>query len=157
MSDSLEGMPEFGKPSEEIVPLVVPDTTPFRSPHLCNGLSKAGKPCGFPHQKDRLFCIQHDPAIPEEKRHEWKRKPRKPRLVPMGEQAHAKHEFFSREEVLEILTRRMKVWMRDFGDVMQPGVDDAICNLAKAYAVVAKVELGNEVEEVKGWRMKGAV
>lgn len=152
--DSLEGMPEFTKPEEKI-PLVVPDTTPLK-PHYCHGTTKAGKPCTFPHTKTSNYCITHDPAITDEKRLEWKRKP-KVYTKPMGDHSHAdKPKFKTREEVLAILSRRLDVWMNQFGDVMKAEVDQAICELCKTYAAVYRVESKDgEDATAKGWRMKG--
>lgn len=149
-------MPEFGK--EDHIPLVVPDLTPevpqkktrkLRVDH-CEGFTKVGKPCGFAHQKGRPFCIQHDPAISAEQKQAWRKVPRKPQVSPMGTQAKYK----TREEILEILSKRLDVWMKQFGTIINPDVDEAICNLARTYALVAKVEAAEGVE-VRGWRMKG--
>lgn len=158
--DSLDGMPEFTKPSESEPILIIPDQTPpkkqrkLRSDH-CQGTKKDGRPCGFAQQKDRPFCIQHDPAISAEQKQAWRKVPRKPRVAPMGVQATFVYK--SREEILQILSKRLDVWVKAFGEVLQPGVDDAICDLCRTYAAVAKVELGQGVGEVRGWRMKGAV
>lgn len=151
--DSLDGMPEFTKPQEETIPLVVPDTTPEpHAEHFCHGLNKAGKRCRMPHQRGKLYCVPHDPEITKEQMQEWRKRPRKPKLLPMG-RVSTPGAYFTREEILEILTKRLKVWMATFGEVLQPGVDDAICDLCRTYAAVAKVEIGEGVGEVRGWRI----
>lgn len=154
--DSLDGMPDFDKP--ENIPLVVPDL-PEKKPRKrrsdsCQGMKKDGTPCGFAHQKDRPFCIQHDPAISYEQKQAWRKKPRKPRVLPMSNNQAV---YLSREEILAILSKRIKVWMDRFGETIAAGVDESICDLCRTYAAVAKVELSEGVGEVRGWRMKGAV
>lgn len=157
--DSLPDMPEFDKP--ENIPLVVPDTSsppPKKQRKLrvdhCAGTKKDGTPCGFAHQKGKLYCISHDPEVSEEQKQAWRKVPRKPRLLPMGTQ---KRNYYSREEILQILSKRIKVWMDRFGEMVTPEIDDAICDLCRTYATVAKVEIAEGAGEVRGWRMKGAV
>lgn len=149
--DSLSDMPAFDKP--ENIPLVVPDVPEkkhrkLRADH-CEGTKKDGTPCGFPKRKDRPFCLAHDPTVPEEQRQAWRKTPRKPRVLPMG---GAQAQYLSREEILAILSKRLKIWMDKFGDMINPEVDEAVCNLCRTYAAVAKVELGEGVE-VRGWRI----
>ena len=148
MSDSLEGMPEFDKP--ENIPLVVPDKRKLRSDH-CAGIKKDGTPCGFAHQKTSAYCIQHDPAISAEQKQAWRKVPRKPRVVPHRTQNVT---YKSREEILAILSKRLDVWIREFGDVMKAEVDNAICDLCRTYAAIMRIE-GEGAQEVRGWRMKG--
>lgn len=154
--DSLD-MPEFDKP--ENIPLIVPDlTVPAKKPRKmradhCAGNKKDGSPCGFAKQKGKDFCIQHDPAISADQKQAWRKVPRKPRILPMGVQ---KANYYTREEILEILSKRIKVWMDKFGEMLNPDVDEAICDLCRTYAVVAKVEVSEAAGEVRGWRMKGS-
>lgn len=159
--DSLSEMPEFGKPPEDIPVVIVPDQLPAEPPKKkrklrvdhCAGTKRDGTPCGFAKQKNKQFCISHDPEVSEEQKNAWRKLPRKPRLLPMGVQAT---QYYTREEILEILSKRIKVWMDRFGDLINPGVDDAICDLCRTYAAVAKVEIAEGAGEVRGWRMRGS-
>ncbi len=138
-------MPEFDKP--ENIPLVVPDNTPI----LCIATTKAGEPCPMHPLKGEKYCLGHAKSIAPELRDKWRNTPK---LVSrqMGRPCRAKYK--TREEILEILSKRLDLWMEKFGGVLTEGIDDAICNLARTYAAVAKVEIGEGIE-VRGWRMKG--
>lgn len=157
--DSLENeIPAFDKP--ENIPLVVPDLPAEKKPRKlrvdhCAGTTKHGTPCGFAHQKESLYCIAHDPAISDEQRNQWRKLPKRPRTGPMGRPPlKPEAQYKSREEILEILSKRLDIWMEKFGNILSVGVDDAICDLCRTYAVVAKVEVA-EGAEVRGWRMRG--
>jgi hypothetical protein len=152
--DSLD-MPEFDKPDNlppptppEIIPLVVPDS-PYK--RHCIEKNKAGNPCRVPPLKGGDRCLGHSKSLSPELRDQWRRKP-KVLLKQSG--PFSKVDYLSREEVLSILSKRLKLWMEKFGDVMTDGVDEAICDLARTYAVVAKTEVA-ENAEIRGWRMKG--
>lgn len=149
--DSLEDMPAFDKP--ENIPLIVPDTTPLSPPvkRHCIENNKAGLPCKVPPLKGGDRCLGHAKSFAPELRDQWRRK-KKVLLRQCG--SEAKVEYLTREEVLSILSKRLKLWMKNFGEVISEGVDDAICELAKTYACVARTEVAENVE-IRGWRMKG--
>lgn len=142
MSDE---MPEFDKP--ENIPLVVPDLTPI----LCIATTKAGEPCPMRPLKGEKYCLGHAKSISPELRDKWRKKPH---LVSRQMGRPCKARYKSREEILEILSKRLDLWVSKFGEAINGEVDEAICNLARTYAAVAKVEVA-EGAEVRGWRMKG--
>lgn len=153
--DSLEDMPAFDKPENlppptppENVPLVVPDS-PYK--RHCIEKNKEGNPCRVPPLKTGDRCLGHSKSLSPELRDQWRRKP-KVLLKQTG--GLAKVEYLTREEVLSILSKRLKLWVEKYGEVIAPGVDEAICDLARTYAVVAKTEVAENVE-IRGWRMKG--
>jgi len=146
--DSLQGMPEFDRP-ENIPVVIVPDQKPNKK--ICKATTKAGKPCPMHTVKgSEDYCLGHAKSLDPALRQQWRTKQR----VLLGPVGVAKLKYYSREEVLAILTKRIALWMDRFGDVLTEGVDEAICDLARTYAVVAKVEVA-ENAEIRGWRMKG--
>ena len=70
MSDSLEGMPEFGK--EDNIPLVVPDLTPTEKPR-CTATAKSGAPCKVPPLKGERYCLGHAKGLAPELRDKWRK------------------------------------------------------------------------------------
>lgn len=143
-------MPEFGKPEEKI-PLVVPDTPP-RKPNQCTAFTKAGAPCPTGRVTGKEFCFLHEPSL-KEQRDEWRRLPK------VKYQAHRlpgrprKCNYLTREQVLEVLSKRLTLWLEKYGEVIDANVDGVICDLARTYACVAKTEAA-EGEQIRGWRMK---
>lgn len=151
--DSLEGMPEFEKPAEEIVPLVVPDITPAKP--RCEGTKKDGTPCGTPPLKGEKLCLGHAKSIAPEMRDKWRRIrtgiPRIDKGLPR------KNKFYSREDLLDLLSKRLDLVKDRFGDVCNPEVDEMICNIIRTFAAIYKIETAEVDEKAAGWRMKGAV
>jgi len=147
LSDSLDGMPDFGK---EEIPLIVPDTSEPKTSHLCTSKNKKGEPCGFPKRHGSEFCTVHDTSITKEQRDEWRRR-----------KTGGKHQTFRRhiktkEQLLEILSGRFDVFLERFGSVVAPEVEQTLCEMARTYVAVLKVEtVEEEGKGAKGWRMRG--
>ncbi len=144
---SLEGMPEFDKP-QEIIPLVVPD----RPKHLCIATTKAGNLCNFTKALSSDYCVPHNPAITHEQRQEWRK--RRTGAHPRRVTATKVTTYKSREELLSILSVRMDKFIERFGDTVNVEVEQVICDMARTYCVVLRVEVEGEVK-AQGWRMKG--
>jgi hypothetical protein len=149
--DSLEGMPEFDKP--ENIPLVVPDLTPARPKHLCIATTKAGKLCGFPKCLGTDYCVPHNPAITEAQRQEWRGK--RTGKAPRDHFNRREIKYKSREDLLSILSSRFDKFLERFGDTVNVEVEQVICDMARTYCAVLKVETEGEVK-AQGWRMKGS-
>lgn len=94
------------------------------------------------------FCIGHNPAITAEMRMAWRKKPH----VWKGGRGT---KYYTREEVLEILSRRLKLWHDKYENIVDAQADQAICDLARTYAYVTKAEVA-EGASIRGWRMKGS-
>lgn len=157
--DSLDGMPEFGKPDEEKVPLVVPDQSePLPVPNTdhvlspdfrCKGVNKKGAPCSFPKRRDSLYCTAHDPAITKEMRNAWLAKGRRNAKNPAVKAFGPK----KKQDLLELLSRRLDAFEEKFGGMSSPEVESTFCMLAKTYCYILTAEGANE-EEVGGkWRI----
>lgn len=154
--DSQDDFPAFDKPENipppqptENIPLVVPDLPVRRN---CIEMSKAGTPCRVAPLKGGDRCLGHAKSLSPELRDQWRRKPK---VLLHQNGPKAKVQYLSREEVLAILSKRLNLWMEKFGAVMADGIDEAICDLARTYAIVAKTEVA-ENAEIRGWRMKGS-
>lgn len=145
--DSLDGMPDFGKP-EEIVPLVVPDLTLVK----CVATTKAGKPCPMHPLKGEKYCLGHSKSLSPELRDKWRRASGGiPKLSgPIAKKAAVK----SREDILGLLSHRLDLVTERYRDMTNPEVEDMICNICRTLAVVMRVEVSEDVT-VRGWRMRG--
>lgn len=153
MDDSLDGMPDFGKPEE--IPLVVPDLPPPRAGKKCAATTKAGNPCTTPAHDGTPFCIAHDPAITSEVRSQWQSKGG---ASHNGWKLDRRHKPFTKREILQIITSRLTRFMEKFGEVDTIEATEIFCELCRTWAAVAKVDLSKDEEaKVHGWRMKGAV
>lgn len=148
MSDSLEGMPEFAKPAEENIPLVVPDT----SKPKCEATTKAGTPCSVPPMHGQKYCLGHSKALSPELRDKWRSK----RTLPSITKRTLKRDntFKSREEILAILSQRLDLILEKWGTIPDVNIEERICDICRTMAVVMKVEAVEDVQ-AKGWRMRG--
>ena len=145
--DSLEGMPDFAKP--ESIPLVVPDEHPK---HLCIATTKAGGRCGFVKSRGTDYCVPHDPAITHEQRQEWRKK--RTGAHPRPSTA-LKPKTKSKTDLLAILSTRFDKFLERFGDMVNPEIEQTICDMARTYIAVLKTESAEGDAKTHGWRMKG--
>jgi hypothetical protein len=149
----------FGPPPPERIPLVVPDLTPIppgevkRPVRRCQATTKAGNICGTFCLKDEDVCLGHSKTrnmgSAQRAGHQMKRM-----------KAYAKPHKFSKpmtkEELLALLSERMRAFVRHYGDIPTALTEEIICDLARTYAIVSKID-GAEQAAKLGWRMKGAV
>ena len=150
--DSLNEMPEFGKPEEQI-PLVVPDLTPV--PYVkprCIEKNKAGEPCRVPPLKGGDRCLGHSKSLSPELRDKWRKKPRM--VVSIGNRT-VTTKYRSREELLSYLSARLDMIEERFGSICNPEVEEMICNVIRTMTAVLKVDAAEDVKAT-GWRMKGS-
>lgn len=151
MSDSLEGMPEFSKPAEEIVPLVVPDT----SKPKCEATTKAGNPCTVPPMHGEKYCLGHAKSLAPELRAKWRSLSiGVPKRLPASRR---KVGHYSKEELLAYLSERLDLVKERFGQMCNPEVEETICNIVRTMAVVYRLDTPDADEKAVGWRAKGAV
>lgn len=142
--DSLgDEAPAFGKPEE--IPLVVPEIPSY----LCTAKNKKGEPCGFTHRTGSAFCTVHDPTITDEQRDEWRRNKKGKKYVTQKTKAK------SRQELLEILSGRLDMFLENHGHTSSVEVEMTICDMARTYIAVLRADVEGDAK-VRGWRMKGA-
>lgn len=142
MTDSLPEMPEFG--SEARIPLVVPDLTPLK--RHCPEKNKEGNPCKVPPLKDSDYCLGHAKRLKL-----WHHTPSVKGInAPRGHTA----KFKSREEILAMISKRLDMVEERYPSLTTPEVIEMFCDLCRTYAVIAKVEVSEDIA-LRGWRMKG--
>ena len=143
MSDGDLDIPFGPPPPDEKLPLVVPDVTPTER-RRCKGISKkSGLPCSVPPVHGKDFCMGHalDPenGISKETRDEWRQK-------SAGKKRVRRNFFVSMKgaapktipDVLLILSKRIDLLMKSFGEVSNLDVDEALCDLARTFVAVYK-------------------
>lgn len=151
--DSLDGMPDFAKPEEEKLPLVVPDTGHILSPGFrCKSNNKAGNPCGFPKRRDSEYCTAHDPRFSAEQRKEWREKGRR-------NNGGKKREFGPKKknDLLLILSNRLDMFTDRFGEMTTPEIETTICTMLKTYCYILVAEGASEDEVSGKWRIGRAM
>jgi hypothetical protein len=158
--DGLEDLPFGPPPPPEQIPLVVPDIAPIpaaeaRPQHRrCQQITKKGKVCNMYCLHDADVCLGH---AKRDKNHgaaiKWAARERQMRAY---KRPPPFQKPFTKEELLALLSSRMRKFIEIFGETPSVLTEGIICDLARTYAIVAKID-GVEQAAKLGWRMKGAV
>ena len=67
---------------------------------------------------------------------------------------HFKNAPLTKEEVLSIISQRLRMWIEKFGNVQSADTEQTICDLVHAYAKISGIDTVEAAARV-GWRMKG--
>ena len=152
--DGLDDIPFGPPPPPEQIPLVVPDHTT----NYCTSTTKRGIPCRVPSVKGTQHCMGHTAALKA-------RDPERLKACARGGAAphfsrkpwmtlHFKNAPLTKDEVLSIISQRLRMWIERFGPVPSAETEQTICDLVHAYAKISGIETVEAAARV-GWRMKG--
>ena len=145
----------FGPPPLEQIPLVVPDVV---DPRFCSATTKRGLPCRVPHIKNSNLCMGHTAAVKArdpERLESCRRGGAAPHLTRKPWMAlHFKKAPLTKEEVLALISHRLRMWVEKFGEVQNAGTEQVICDLVHAYAKISGIDTVEAAARI-GWRMKG--
>jgi hypothetical protein len=162
--DGQDDIPFGPPPSNEQVPLVVPDTTaPLNldgdrwakrraAGKLCKGVSTVnGALCRFPHGHNSDYCYIHDPSVTQEERDHNRKKPKiKWAVSNVTSIKKFKASTKSVEEVMYLLSCRMDAFVDRFGSVPSPEVEETICDLIRTFIALKKCQNDEKADKDGG-------
>jgi hypothetical protein len=149
----------FAPKGEEIIPLVVPDTSSAKPFHFkareaaaakglsCIGTKKNGDPCGWIVSKPGGYCYIHDPAITEEQRKASRSKRHFPKLT-------GKRTTKTKEDVLALVSARLDQWIAQWSTALTPETEATFCQLVNTYCNVYKCTSDEAALGIAHWSLK---
>jgi hypothetical protein len=152
--DGLDDIPFGPQPAPEQIPLVVPDIDPPKYKFTpCSGIKRGGLPCGSPSLKGTTSCLGHTKFAPGVRAAWAKKGGGKPEILKFSK-LNFTAKPLTKDEVLSLVSQRIILFMKKWGDVQTLETEEVICKLVTAYAKVCGIETSEAAAKL-GWQMKG--